>query len=205
MLLYVDKQSRGQKKREYGIPFFDDLDHGTKLFLLHQLAISLSTTEDVLPTENVYADSLLAALENFVKESVVQEIETKNWSSKKFGSETKTIRELLLNAYASSFPKDDCPEMSSDISIFHAVVDRLFSAIRPKPYYWLADTELTKRKELMARLNIPNEYFETLTKILSEEQSVSLVNETIGICESIMKRNGHEYIDSEKCWWTKSE
>ncbi len=203
MLSYAAKQARGQRKAEYGIPFFDDLDSATKIAVLHELAQRLNDENDFV-AENVTIASALAALENFVQDSVRQEMETRMWSREKFGEETTAIRELVIAAYQSRFPKDECPDVqTSNAAVFASAACRLFSEIRPKPYYWLADTELPKRKELMERLNIPNDYFEPFggKSEMTEEQCQSMLHAAIELCEDMMKQYIKREFDKEKCWW----
>lgn len=203
MLLYAGKQARGQRKTEYGIPFFDDLDSATKIAVLHELAQRLNDENDFV-AKNVTIASALAALENFVQDSVRGEWETRMWSREKFGEETTAIRELVIAAYQSRFPKDECPDVkTSNAAVFASAACRLFSVIRPKPYYWPADAELPKRKELMERLNIPNDYFEPFgdKSEMTDEQCQSMLHAAIGLCEDMMKQYIKREFDREKCWW----
>ena len=140
MLFYADKQGRGKRKVEYVIPFFDDLDFAAKTATLYQLTLCLFDPDAELLPENVYTASALAALENFVQESVRQEVEMRHWYKKKYGEEEHAVRSMVLTAYQSRFPHDECPdENSHDVSAFQCAASRLFSEIRPKPYYWLVE------------------------------------------------------------------
>ncbi len=114
----------------------------------------------------------------------------------------------LIAAYQGRFPKDESPEMErSDPATFAEAVDRLFAAIRPKPYFWLASTPLPERKELMERLAVPADYFEPLfdESEMAEESCPAMLDEAVERCENMMKRFIQKKIDREKCWWAEKE
>ncbi|HBT75594.1 MAG TPA: hypothetical protein DEB39_01420 [Planctomycetaceae bacterium] len=98
MLLQADRQARGRRKVEYGIPFFDDLAPAAKIAVLRKLAFSLLDDEAEPLPDNVHTASALAALEYFVQESVRGELMTRRWSREKFGEETTAIRELIYRS-----------------------------------------------------------------------------------------------------------
>ncbi len=208
MLHYVEHPIRCGDKVEYGIPFFDDLDAAAKTVTLHQLAVCLCDLETEMFPENVYTASALAALENFTKETVAHEVEMREWSRKKYGEENQQVRKSIVAAYRSRYPHDAVPEMETNNPLsFVNAVDRLFSEMRPKPYYWLADTPPSKRKELMERLAVPADYFEPffgkdkMTEKEREEHCRLLLAEAISMCESLLKRNIQTEIAARECWW----
>jgi hypothetical protein len=163
MLKYVENPKVCGDKVEYGVPLFDDLDAAEKATILHRIVSSLFDSEAPVLKDNAYNAAALTALENYIKKTVEREIEMQNWSQQKFGKEDRIERTLTIAAFQSRYPHDTCPTAeSSETLTFVKMIDRLFSEIRPKPHFLIADVPKTKRKILMQRLAVPNDYFAPL-------------------------------------------
>jgi len=193
MLQYVERPIVCGSKIEYGIPFFDDLDATEKAIVLHRITYGMFDPESSLLGENAYHAAALAALENFAKTTIDTEIQTRFWSAKKYGKEDRGNRALIISAFQTRYPYDRCPSVeSTDTLIFVQMIDRLFSEIRPKPYFLMADVPKTKRKILMERLAIPDDYFAPLEgkdRIPDKERMIHckiLLAGAISQCEAVL-------------------
>ena len=163
MLKYVARPKVCGDKVEFGIPFYDDLDATEKAITLHRIITGMFDPESPVLKENAYHAAALAALENGLKESIELEINMRGWFEEKYGKEDRIVRALIISAFQTRYPHDRCSFVeSTDTLIFLQMIDRLFSEIRLKPYFLIADVPKTKRKILMERLAVPDDYFAPL-------------------------------------------
>jgi hypothetical protein len=190
MLKRVENPKICGEKAEYGVPFFDDLDGIEKATLLHSVIVALFDPQAPLLKESAYHAATLIALENYVKKNVSLEINMQDWFKKKYGEEMHCLRELTVAAFQSRYPNDCCPQVeSTDTVVFVKMIDRLFADIRPKPYFF-ADVPKTKRKDLIRRLALPNDYFVPLGRRKNipekdkKEQCRILLSESMDVCRT---------------------
>ena len=160
MLKYVEHLKVCGDKVEYDIPFYDDLDATEKAITLHQIVSCLFDPEAPILEETAFHAAALAALENCIKNTVELEIDMNGWFWNKYGREDRIVRAMTISAFQTLYPYAGCPCVdSSDTAAFMKMIDRLFTEIRPRPYFLMAEVPKTKRKILMQRLAVPDDYF----------------------------------------------
>ena len=133
---YIEQPKVCGSKVEYGVPFFDDLDATEKAIVLHRIIYSLFDPASEPLKDSVYNAAALAALENRMKKTINLEIDMRHWHKKKYKIDGYDVRRHMITAYHSQYPRDDVPSLdSSEASVFEKMIDRLFSEIRPRPYF----------------------------------------------------------------------
>ena len=163
MLNYIENPKVCGDEVEYGVPFFDDLRADQKAIALYKIVVGMFSPTSPILKENAHHAAAFMALENHVKKGIGTEIKTRHWSKKKYGKENRIQRALTIAAFKSRYPRSVCPDAEAvETSAFVKMIDRLFTDIRPKPYFLIADVPKAKRSTLMKRLALPDDYFEPL-------------------------------------------
>lgn len=159
MTKWADKQARGNRLlEEYGVPFYDDLDCHAKSFALADVTEALFDANTPLPETAWHAATLTAVCKS-IEKSVVREIEMRRWSKHKLGFENYHCRDMIRAAYAASHEAPWWVE-NNDSDGFLRLAKRLTADFLPPAYFLLAEVEPEKRKNLMQRMQIPEDYFE---------------------------------------------
>ena len=143
---------------DFGVPAFDQLQRGQRLFALYQAASALLHAELPAPKLTAYLDATVATVFQFLIDQIEQEISDPNSYD-----DPNIWRETTLLAACERCPIEDLPLLDcDDLSEWETVVELLESAVlwdRDFEMQFVLDADPNDGEELKDELGIEGDFY----------------------------------------------